>query len=263
MGLETSSRQETSLAEESIKEQEKNRLQRLNRDGQAVRIEADPQSLYVGKKKPPSNSRSNMQSVVFHWPHRAQKVYLVTSHDNWEATHELRRSQTDFTAILRLPPGVHWYKFLVDGKWTCARDQPYRQEQNGGYVNFVNVLTTSELSSEEDFPFSKSNGVFVTAYSKKKEEILFNESFSQKLPNPSFFGLIPEAPPHLGKIVLNEWPSGLQIRKPTSAEIDHLYLAQHVPNDIMSLGLTSRYRNKTYTTIYLRTAPVLKKRREN
>jgi len=220
-------------------------------------IEDDPASKYEEEQSVvESVAEDCLQPVVFHWNHGGTNVFLVTSHDNWQAEHQLHRSQRDFTTILHLPPGIHWYKFIVDEVWSCARDQPYRQETNGGYVNYVKVELASDLSLNEDDPFSTSPAMFGAYYSRKQRREVFDESFSQKFPHPSFFGVIPEAPSHLGKILLNEEPGeGLAVRKPSHVEIEHLYLAQHVPNDITTLGLTTRYRDKTYTTVYYRTKP--------
>jgi len=230
-------------------------------------IEDNPQSRYRKEDNiTPPTSEPTLQPVVFKWSHGGNTVFLVTSYDDWTAEHRLSRSRSDFTTILNLPPGIHWYKFIVDERWSCARDQPHQQEANGGYVNVVKVDFCSETSLKEDDPFTTRPAIFGAAYSRRLCNS-FDQEFSQKLPPSNFFGTIPEAPAHLGRILLNKTPPTSLCyyktsAKPTNAELEHIYIAQHVPNDVLTLGLTTRYREKTYTTIYYRTWPPGEKRDE-
>ncbi len=44
--------------------------------------------------------------------------------NNWKEKIPLNLSEKDFTLIQYLPPGTYQYKFIVDGKWVHANDQP-------------------------------------------------------------------------------------------------------------------------------------------
>lgn len=226
-------------------------------------VEDDPQSTYEDQRSQLlSHSSNELQPVVFNWRHGGKSVYLVTSQDDWQAEHKLRKSFEDFTAILNLPPGIHWYKFIVDDTWSCARDQPHKQEENGGFVNYVKVAHWSAASLQDELadPFNATPGIFgSTALTWRNPKGSGKEpAWGQKMPTMSM-GLPPDAPPHLGQILLNEkpptddlWQGPLLTRKPSHVEVEHLYLAQHVHDEITTMGLTTRYGEKTYTTVYYR-----------
>jgi len=66
-------------------------------------------------------------------------------------------------------------------------------------------------------------------------------------------GSLPQAPPHLGAILLNVKPSDTRAnewdKKPSHCVHNDLYLEQAMSDDIMALGMTERYRDKAYTTV--------------
>jgi len=187
-------------------------------------------------------------SMGFAWNHGGHEVRLVTSADQWTAEIPLTRTvapsgKVDFSTVIELPPGLHWYKFVVDGTWACARDQPYKKEMEGGYVNYIECRSLSQQS----FISEKRRG--------------FRGEFAQNFDLKNFcLGEPPVAPPHLGNIMLNVNPSKGSWdpcwESPAShVVINHLYLAQSKANDVISLGMTDRYEDKQYTTVYLRPNP--------
>jgi len=178
--------------------------------------------------------------INFLWSHGGTDVRMVTSADSWTTETVLNRSinnsgKVEFQAVVDLPPGLHWYKFVVDGTWACARDQPFKRELEGGYVNFVRVrsFSTQSLVSE-----------------RLKEP---NEKWGRSFSFEHLRGSLPQAPPHLGAILLNVKPSATRGNewdtKPSHCVHGHLYLEQTTTDDIMVLGTTERYRDKTYTTV--------------
>jgi len=230
-------------------------------DDRVDQVEDDPQSTYEDQRSQLlSHSSNELQPVVFNWRHGGKSVYLVTSQDDWQAEHKLRKSFEEFTAILNLPPGIHWYKFIVDDTWSCARDQPHKQEENGGFVNYVKVANCSAASLQDEMadPFNSKPGLFGSVYTRNPKTGKEEPLWGQKMPTMPM-GPPPDAPPHLGQILLNEkpptadmWQGPLLTRKPSHVEVEHLYLAQHVHDEITTMGLTTRYGEKTYTTVYYR-----------
>lgn len=53
--------------------------------------------------------------------------------------------------IIRLPPGVHIYKFLVDGEWKFSPDDQTVADENG---NINNIIDTSQYTSPAPPPAS-------------------------------------------------------------------------------------------------------------
>ena len=54
---------------------------------------------------------------------RPTEVYLTGSFNNWQLI-PMTSASSAFVIILELPIGVHHYKFVVDGQWTCDPTQP-------------------------------------------------------------------------------------------------------------------------------------------
>ena len=66
--------------------------------------------------------------VSIHAP-QAKGVFVAGAFNGWNPrSHPLRRGRDgQWVGTLKLPPGSHPYKFMVDGTWCCAdgHDGPY------------------------------------------------------------------------------------------------------------------------------------------
>lgn len=69
------------------------------------------------------------------------------SFDNWTNRQALQRSGKDFTIVKLLPPGVYQYKFIVDGEWKYAPEQPAMYDEIGNVNNVLEVHCGSPRSS--------------------------------------------------------------------------------------------------------------------
>ena len=73
-------------------------------------------------------------------------VEVEGSFDNWQSRQALHRSgNREFAIVKMLPPGVYQYKFIVDGEWKYAPDQPAMYDEMG---NVNNVLEVQEYVPE-------------------------------------------------------------------------------------------------------------------
>jgi len=179
----------------------------------------------------------------FVWSHGGTEVRMVTSADAWANETIMYRTtnnsgRVEFSAVVEMPPGLHWYKFVVDEVWACARDQPFKRELEGGYVNYIRVRSFSMQS----------------LISEKLRET--NDEWGTSFKFEHLRGSLPQAPPHLGAILLNVKPSATKHNewdtKPNHCVHGHLYLEQTTADDLMVLGTTERYRDKAYTTVMYR-----------
>lgn len=92
----------------------------------------------------------------------AGSVLIAGTFNNWSstATPMTRRSDGRWVAHLKLPPGHHEYKFIVDGKWCCSpgcADGPHvnchRCVPNAfGTMNRVLDLQSSVSSPQKEHP---------------------------------------------------------------------------------------------------------------
>jgi 5'-AMP-activated protein kinase, regulatory beta subunit len=74
-------------------------------------------------------------------------VEVEGSYDGWTSRTPLHRAggRDTWTVIKLLPPGVHQYKFIVDGVWKYAPEQPAMYDERG---NVNNVCEVSEVAPE-------------------------------------------------------------------------------------------------------------------
>jgi hypothetical protein len=79
--------------------------------------------------------------VQFRWHHGAQReVYVVGSFSNWQTKIRLTREEdSHFGTVVQIVPGIHQYKFIVDGEWRCAQDQPRCLDSVGNENNCIEV----------------------------------------------------------------------------------------------------------------------------
>ena len=61
--------------------------------------------------------------IAFRWHHGAQReVYVVGSFSNWQTKIRLTREDDgSYGTVVQIVPGIHQYKFIVDGEWRCAQ----------------------------------------------------------------------------------------------------------------------------------------------
>mmetsp|Transcript_40877 Transcript_40877/g.105706 ORF Transcript_40877/g.105706 Transcript_40877/m.105706 type:complete len:265 (-) Transcript_40877:416-1210(-) len=83
--------------------------------------------------------------TVIYWSHGGEHVEVEGSFDNWTNRQALQRSGKDFTIVKLLPPGVYQYKFIVDGEWKYAPEQPAMYDEIG---NVNNVLEVQEYAPD-------------------------------------------------------------------------------------------------------------------
>ena len=70
------------------------------------------------------------------------EVFLVGTFTNWtEKKIAMKREprKSVFSATVNLPLGIHSYKFIVDGQWRFAEDQPRITDERGNINNCLAV----------------------------------------------------------------------------------------------------------------------------
>lgn len=174
--------------------------------------------------------------AVFTWCGGGRSVYITGGFNNWKEKIPLNLSEKDFTLIQYLPVGTYQYKFIVDGKWVHAPDQPIQTDLKGNINNFLEVKP-ADRADELATP-STPQGSPPGAYST----VIPGPDF-QKAPPPSL-------PPHLQRALLNISPSTAD---PTILPLPHHVMLNHFysleSNNVTILGVTHRYRNKFVTTV--------------
>lgn len=173
--------------------------------------------------------------TVFNWSHGGRRVYLVTNLDGWQTKHQMSRSTADFSKILDLPCRPVQYRFEVDGQLLCDPEQKHVLASDGGYVNEIYVETTCHASFQ-----NQENSI---------------GKFTQHMPDPDdYVREPPTAPAHLKQILLNHQPpkgrNPVSLPNPSHVVLSHVYVAERKSSDVVVLGITQRFQQKTFTTVY-------------
>lgn len=85
---------------------------------------------------------------------KANRVMLAGSFNNWsEDNMPMTKVENGWVARVKLAPGKHWYKFIIDGGWTTDNDNLQNENDEKGNTNSVyyfpnTVIKLKGFSSE-------------------------------------------------------------------------------------------------------------------
>jgi len=69
-----------------------------------------------------------------------RKVLLAGDFNGWQPVVMRRRAGGEFVAIVEAVPGVHEYKFILDGRWETDPDNHRRAANPYGSSNSVAIM---------------------------------------------------------------------------------------------------------------------------
>ncbi len=68
----------------------------------------------------------------------ANSVILAGSFNKWkEHSHRMKKTAGGWSTTLELPPGKHYYKYIVDGEWMVDPQNPLKEQDGHGNLNSV------------------------------------------------------------------------------------------------------------------------------
>mmetsp|Transcript_1125 Transcript_1125/g.1995 ORF Transcript_1125/g.1995 Transcript_1125/m.1995 type:complete len:266 (+) Transcript_1125:402-1199(+) len=198
-----------------------------------------------GNSAPPRNipgttPQMTLIPTVITWSHGGNVVEVQGSFDNWSTRQPLHRHGKDLTLVKMLLPGVYQYKFIVDGEWKYAPDQPAMYDEMG---NVNNVLEVQEYIPEN-----------LDSLSGFQPPASPPSSYNQMLPPPDDYAKEPPAvPPQLLLTLLNAPPNPdapSLLPRPQHVILNHTYCekSKNVWGTRV-LGTTHRYRSKYVTVV--------------
>ncbi len=90
------------------------------------------------KNKPPFAIKDSVVSFFLRNHTNAKRVILAGSFNNWSETAlEMKPVGNGWTADVKLAPGKHFYKFIIDGNWDIDRDNKLVENDGRGNDNSV------------------------------------------------------------------------------------------------------------------------------
>mmetsp|Transcript_19178 Transcript_19178/g.28662 ORF Transcript_19178/g.28662 Transcript_19178/m.28662 type:complete len:262 (+) Transcript_19178:64-849(+) len=195
------------------------------------------------RKLDQDDSKKNVVPTQFRWPYGGKNVYIAGSFNDWKGkvpmkaeppVNEKEQVNAVFTITLDLPPGTHYYKFIVDDKWQYDPGEE-RMVNHAGVVH--NVI---EVKKATDGP----------ALSQLDAVMGDPESYGQEIPR-DFTTDPPPIPSQLGHLHLNRSSTTNDSRRaepPLHVTLNHVCFQKpdaQAPNaDLLVVGVTQRYRAK-------------------
>jgi 5'-AMP-activated protein kinase regulatory beta subunit len=73
------------------------------------------------------------------------KVFLTGSFVNWKEQIPMLREGNEFYLDYPLEQGEHSYKFIVDGEWRYASNQPSKLDNGGNINNEIKIQVNLEV----------------------------------------------------------------------------------------------------------------------
>ena len=154
----------------------------------------------------------------------------------------MQLTSTGHTLVKLLAPGVYQYKFIVDGEWRYAADQPAILDEIG---NVNNVVEVHEY--EPDIPGN------VAGFEPPPSP---PESYDCPLADRTEFAKDPPLmPPQLALTLLNVPSASTRtdgpccLPRPQHVVLNHLYAQRSAHTQAVVFGTTTRYKAKYITTV--------------
>uniref|UniRef100_A0A7S0WNV7 CBS domain-containing protein n=1 Tax=Pyramimonas obovata TaxID=1411642 RepID=A0A7S0WNV7_9CHLO len=98
-------------------------------------------------------SGEQLVPIRFEWRYGGHQVHLCGSFTRWLETVPMALDQTVggslFAVVCNLPPGIHQYKFIVDGEWRHDEGQPYMPDPLGNVNNWIFVAIPGSNATAE------------------------------------------------------------------------------------------------------------------
>lgn len=186
--------------------------------------------------------------TVLRWTEGGKSVYVTGSFTAWRQMIPLKLCEDgSFAVTLKLAPGTHRLRFVVDGELRCSNAMNTATDSMGNLVNYVEVQP-QEPEEDDDMP---------------EEEMYEELDYSQEMPDifvdpEAFdhssieFAPPPQLPPHLEGVILNtNWTdkdNNSVLPIPNHVVLNHLATTS-IKHNVLAVASVSRYHAKYVTQI--------------
>jgi hypothetical protein len=108
------------------------------------------ESSYILASEPSGTSDTVLHTqdllpTVFQWKHGGEQVLITGTFNSWSSKVPMERSGNVFSYNLLLSREIHDYKFIVDGEWRIAPEQPTVMDSSGNINNFLDLSTFATI----------------------------------------------------------------------------------------------------------------------
>lgn len=191
--------------------------------------------------------------TVIEWKEGGNSVYVTGSFTGWRQMIPMRQFDSNtFAVVLKLAPGTHRLRFVVDGELRCS---DYMQTATDSMGNLVNYMEVEEVRPIIQEPYESLETVAQKApdyeYTQEIPEIFVEPEALERLAS-SDFTTPPQVPPHLDGVILNanwsEKDNNSVLPIPNHVVLNHLATTS-IKHNVLAVASVSRYASKYVTQI--------------
>ncbi|CAH8434805.1 unnamed protein product [Schistosoma margrebowiei] len=217
--------------------------------------------------------------TVFRWNGGGKDIYISGTFNNWEKRIPMVKRNSGVYVIIDCKPGIHQYKYFIDGAWYHDPTKPTVDNEYGTKNNVVQVrssdfdvlhaLEHDQASSRRRSNSSESSevdnlggysppgeyGRFIPADISELHNIS-TSVYSRHMSNAPGKGSPPQPPllpPHLLQGILNMDTNAHcdpnLLPQPNHVIVNHLY-ALSIKDGVIVLSVITRFRQKFVSTLF-------------
>jgi 1,4-alpha-glucan branching enzyme len=127
-------------------------------------------------RKYPFAVQDSLVTFYFRANTNADRVMLAGTFNGWDPEAlSMKRVDSGWIAVVKLGPGKHYYKFIVDGNWTIDKDNPLFENDGQGNDNSV-YYKTNYVFSLAGYPAARMVSVAGSFNEWKPDQIRLNKT---------------------------------------------------------------------------------------
>lgn len=194
--------------------------------------------------------KDGLVETYIEWKEGGNSVFVTGSFTGWRQMIPLRKlDDAFFVVVLKLAPGTHRLRFVVDGELRCSNSMNAATDSMGNLVNYMEVAAPEgyeheDLSSDH---FESPEHV----YTREIPEIFADPEALDKYSSIEFTPP-PQLPPHLDGVILNtnwtEKDNNSVLPIPNHVVLNHLATTS-IKHNVLAVASVSRYQAKFVTQI--------------
>jgi len=213
----------------------------------------------VGFDQGARQPRDGLVETAIEWREGGSNVFVTGSFTGWRQMIPLRRFEDNvFVVVLKLAPGTHRLRFVVDGELRCSNYMDTATDSMGNLVNYMEVgvsghSTHSLTDSSDQLHPGPTPEAYAgdSEYTREIPEIFADPEALDRFSSIDFMPP-PQLPPHLDGVILNtnwtEKDNNSVLPIPNHVVLNHLATTS-IKHNVLAVASVSRYRAKYVTQI--------------